>query len=180
VKLQLPGIGLMLAVGVMGNAMLSQAQKAPPLRFEVAGDRAYAFGYTDGRSVSAVDQLLRAYPDINTLVLSQVSGTQDVVSNDALARRIRKAGLNTHLEANSSIASGAVDLFISGVQRTAECGARVGVHAWGGAGFDAQDAKEGLGWDNMAAFKRDFLEDMGIAPNFYDYTRQAAPSAGIL
>ena len=172
----LPLLALLLVAIVVGIGVL--ARPAPPdgfLAFRVEGDRAYASGFTDNRASGALDRLLRQYPDVETLVLTRMPGTRDVVANTRLARRVRALGLDTHLDMDSRIASGAVDIFIGGVERTAECGARIGVHAWGVADFDAQD----VGFDAIRGFQRDFLEDMGLDPDFYDFTRNAARSADI-
>ena len=105
------------------------------LKFKVKDNLAYGYGYTDDRSVSVVRKLLKENPQVDTLVLKKMSGTRDGDMNIVLARDIRKRGLNTHLEKNSAIASGAVDLFLAGKTRTMECGALIGVHSWsiGGA-----------------------------------------------
>lgn len=163
--LALLAVGLVLVLGA-----LLKPDNPDLLRFEVQGDTAYGYGFTDNRSVGAVRRLVRENPDVTTLVLRNMPGTRDVVANDRVGREIRRAGLRTHLEEDSFIASGAVSLFLAGTERTMECGARIGVHAWGGTGFDAQGAV----MDNMRGFLRDYLSDMGIDPDFYDYTRDAA------
>ena len=96
--------------------------------------------------------------------------------NIILARDIRKRGLNTHLDKNSAIASGAVDLFLAGKQRTMECGALIGVHAWsiGGARETIRVSPRDMGHDRRQKYHENFLRDMGIDPAFYAYTRAAA------
>ncbi|WP_298913539.1 hypothetical protein [uncultured Algimonas sp.] len=155
---------------VLFIALLTQRPNPDLLRFEVEGERAYGYGFTDGRSQGVVDRLRRDHPDVDTLVFVDMPGTRDVTSNYRLARDIRRAGLNTELRPDSRIASGAVDLFLAGTERIVACGAMVGVHAWGGAGFDAQDAV----WDTHRRHSRGFLSDMGIDPDFYDFRTQAA------
>ena len=171
----LTAIGLAIAALVLLLGVLLQRDNPDLLRWEVEGDTAYGYGFTDGRSIGSVRDLVRAHPSVDRLVLRDMPGTRDVVSNDRLAREIRRASLDTHLEADSFVASGAVSLFIAGVERTAECGARVGVHAWGSAGVDAQTAL----MDNLRGFLRDFLSDMGVDPDFYDFTARAAPASGL-
>ena len=171
----LPTIGLAIAALVLLLGVLLQRENPDLLRWEIEGDTAYGYGFTDSRSIGSVRALARDYPEVERLVLRDMPGTQDVVSNDRLAREIRRAGLDTHLEADSFIASGAVSLFIAGVERTADCGARVGVHAWGSVGVDAQTAL----MDNLRGFLRDFLSDMGVDPDFYDFTARAAPAKGL-
>jgi hypothetical protein len=165
-----PLLGLAIAAIVLISAVLTRKDNPDLLRFTVENNRAYGYGFTDGRSIGVVRKLVRDNPQVDTLVLANMPGTRDVVSNDRLGREIRKAGLKTHLEADSFIASGAVSLFLAGVERSMDCGARIGVHAWGSVGFDAQGALT----DNMRGFKRDYLSDMGINPDFYDYTKNAA------
>ena len=157
---------------VLVVAMLTHGSDPDRLGFEVEGDRAYGYGFTDGRSETIIRELTRDHPQVETLVFVNMPGTRDVTSNYRLARSIRRAGLDTELLPQSRIASGAVDLFLAGVNRTVACGAQVGVHAWGSSGFDAQDAV----WDNHRSYSRDFLSDMGIDPDFYDFRTAAAGS----
>lgn len=163
----LVGVGLILI-----SALAFRGSDPDRLRFEVEGDRAFGYGFTDGQSETVIRELMRDHPQVETLVFVNMPGTRDVTSNYRLARSIRRAGLNTELLAQSRIASGAVDLFLAGQTRTIACGALVGVHAWGSRGFDAQDAV----WDNHRSYSRDFLSDMGIDPDFYDFRTQAAGS----
>lgn len=167
--------GLAAAAIVILGAVLLQKPNPDLLRFEVEGTRAYGYGFSDGRSQDVVKKLVRQHPDVKTLVFVSMPGTQDLTSNYHLARSIRRAGLNTELRADSRIASGAVDLFLAGSQRTVACGAMIGVHAWGMGGFDAQDAW----WDNHRTASRDFLSDMGIDPDFYDFRTAAAGTESI-
>lgn len=149
------------------------------LKFDVKGNVAYGYGGTDERSVGVVKKLLDENPQVDTLVLKKMPGTQNADMNLRIARRIRKEGLKTHLESNSFIASGAVDLFLAGVERTMECGALIGVHtsyflAEGGfvRGEAFYPAK--TGYDGYERSAKRFLADMGIDPLFYDFTRNAA------
>jgi hypothetical protein len=168
-------IGLGAAAAVILGAVLLQQPNPDLLRFDVEGSRAYGYGFTDGRSQDVVKKLMRQHPDVDTLVFVSMPGTQDLTSNYHLARSIRRAGLNTELRADSRLASGAVDLFLAGSTRTVACGAMIGVHAWGTGGFDAQDAW----WDNHRSASRDFLSDMGIDPDFYDFRTDAAGTESI-
>ncbi len=141
------------------------------LSFRAKGELAYGYGTSDDRSVSQVTQFLDEHPRVETLVLRNMPGTTDADMNLRLARRIRARGLNTHLERSSRIASGAVDLFLAGTQRTMECGARIGVHSWstGGEFYPAN-----MGRDPRQRLHERFLTDMGINPAFYAFTREAA------
>lgn len=142
------------------------------LKFKARGAYAYGYGTTDDRSVGMVTAFLKSHPEVHTLVLKNLPGTTDADMNLRLSRRIRAAGLNTHLERSSVIASGGVDLFLSGVERTMECGALIGVHSWSG-GRNYYPAKLG-GWDERKKIQEKYLADMGINPAFYVFTRDAA------
>lgn len=168
-------VGLGAAALVILGAVLLQKPNPDLLRFEVDGRYAYGYGFADGRSQNTVDKLVSDHPDVDTLVFVAMPGTRDLASNYHLARSIRRAGLNTELRSDSRIASGAVDLFLAGSTRTVACGAMIGVHAWGMGGYDAQDAW----WDNYRSTSRGFLADMGIDPDFYDFTTQAAGTESI-
>lgn len=146
-----------------------------PMRIEVEGSFAYLNGTTDGRSEGAIRQLKRDHPHVKTLILQNMPGTRDIISNYRLARSIRETGLNTRLTDRSQIASGAVDLFLAGKSRISTCNAMIGVHAWGSTGFDAHD----VGWDTHRTYSRDFLAEMGIDPDFYDFRTQSAGSETI-
>ncbi len=168
-------IGLAAAALIILGGVILKSPDPDRLRFEVDGTDAYGYGYTDGRSETAIDRLLRDHPDVDTLVFIDMPGTRDVTSNYRLARDIRRAGLATELRAGSRIASGAVDLFLAGQSRTVACGAKIGVHAWGSSGFDAQDVR----WDTHRRYSRDFLSDMGVDADFYDFRTNAAGSDDI-
>ena len=159
-----------LGFGVLQNLRNPQSTEGL-LRLRADGAAAYANGYTDGRSIAYVKRFLKDNPEVKTLILQDMPGTEDGVSNLKIARLIRRRGLNTALEAESFIASGAVDLFIAGQERIIACGAKIGVHSWSAGGFyDAQQAY----FDDRKKWQERFLRDMGIDPSFYLFTREAA------
>jgi len=171
---------IIVAIVILFGAFVAIFEAIKPdrslLRFEVVGGKAYGFGKTDDRSVGQITKFLDDNPDFDTLILKQMSGTVDADMNLRLARRIRKRGLHTHLDGNSFIASGAVDLFLAGETRTMDCGARIGVHRWSyGKGTDPVKT----GFDPRQKLHESFLKDMGIDPEFYVFTRQAAPPASV-
>lgn len=146
------------------------------LQFKASGDVAYGYGTSNSKSLDDMRRFLNENPDVKTLVLTMMPGTQDADLNIRIARLIRRRGLNTHLRADSRIASGAVDLFLAGNERTMECGAQIGVHSWSSSlGY----APGEVGWDERQRYHETFLRDMGIDPEFYVFTREAAPPEGI-
>ena len=100
------------------------------IRFEIDGQTASVYGGTDSTSYSVTKRFLDDNPQVRHLVLKRMPGTVDADTNLRIARMIRRRGLSTHLERRSYIASGAVDLFLSGTARTMDCGAKIGVHSW--------------------------------------------------
>lgn len=141
------------------------------LKFRAKGGYAYGFGDTDDRSVGMVRKFLNDHPEVHTLVLKKMPGTMDVDMNMRIAREIRKRGLNTHLDTDSFIASGAVDLFLAGNRRTMDCRALIGVHSWSSGRF-YYPAR--IGHDPEQKKHEKFLVEMGIDPGFYAFSRDAA------
>lgn len=161
-----------LLLGVMIFVAIFMAQgKTSGLRFDVKGDTAYLNGGTDQRSYGEMKRFLDDNPEVRHLVLRRMPGTTDSMTNMRIARLIRKRGLTTHLEKRSRIASGAVDLFISGVKRTMECGAMIGVHSWS---YEGNIGPKDIGRDVNQPIHEKFLNDMEIDPSFYVFTREAA------
>ena len=150
------------------------------IRFEISeqdgGQTAFVYGGTDSASYGVTKRFLDDNPQINRLVLKRMPGTVDADTNLRIARMIRQRGLSTHLERRSYIASGAVDLFLSGHERTMACGAKIGVHSWS---YHSQNnigvfSPKNLGSDRRRGVQEKFLKDMGIDTRFYTFTRDAA------
>lgn len=141
--------------------------------FRVIDDaRAELVATTDRGSPAAFDAMLRDYPGIAQIDLVEAPGTRDDIANLALARKIRAAGIATHVPDGGSVRSGAVELFLAGETRTMDKGAEFAVHSWrdnyGREPSDyAADAPENR-------LYLDFYEDMGMsaerAQAFYDMT----------
>lgn len=107
---------------------LSLARYGP---FRVLDGRAAALlGVTDAMSPRAFLRMLRDYPHIATIWMVECPGTLDDGANLRLGRMIRAKGIATHVPADGLVASGAVELFVAGVRRSAEPGARFAVHSW--------------------------------------------------
>ena len=87
-------------------------------------------GTIDTRTEQDWDLLSDDYPNITYMVLEDCPGSSDDDANLRMALDIHRQGVSMHLRSNSSIESGAVDLYLAGKRRTREQGARVGVHSW--------------------------------------------------
>jgi len=167
-----------LLIGIGAIVAVNQAMKpdAGLLKFRVKDNVAYGYGGTTDWSVHSVKSFLNDNPQVDTLVLKKMPGTQDADMNIRIARDIRKRGLKTHLDSDSFIASGAVDLFLAGTERTMECGALIGVHSWSMSGRrdTIRISPKDLGTDRRQKLQETFLRDMGVDPAFYAFTREAA------
>jgi hypothetical protein len=97
-------------------------------------------GITDEASPRQFAAMLHDFPGLRVLDLVECPGTFDDTANLALGRLIRGAGLETHVPADGSVRSGAVELFIAGARRDIADGAHFAVHAWeDDAGLQATD-----------------------------------------
>jgi len=98
--------------------------------FRVVGDRVELVGETDAMSPSWFARVLADNPGLSRLDMIECPGTLDDRANLQLGRMIRKAGLATHVPSHGSVRSGAVELFLAGIERSMEPGAEFAVHSW--------------------------------------------------
>jgi hypothetical protein len=92
--------------------------------------RAAMIGSTDSHSPHHFDAMLRDFPGIATLEMIEAPGTSNDIANLAVGRRIRAAGIATHVPRGGSVRSGAVELFLAGATRRIDDGATFAVHSW--------------------------------------------------
>jgi hypothetical protein len=123
--------------------------------------RAALVGTTDERSPDAFAAMLAAHPKIGRLELVECPGTFDDRANLRLGRMIRARGIATHVPEGGSVRSGAVELFLAGVRRSAEQGAEFAVHAW-----EDEDGREATDYAESAPENRaylDYYREMGMS-----------------
>jgi hypothetical protein len=82
------------------------------------------------------------------------------------------------IPSDAVVASGGVDFFLAGVERSVGQCAKLGVHSWD---EDAEDGSLILGNEvsrdhPIHTMFLDYYEDMGIPAEFYWFTLEAAPS----
>lgn len=94
------------------------------------GTRAALVAETDSYSPADFQKMLRAYPGIRVLEMADCPGTVDDYANLRLGRMIRARGMATHVPDHGSVRSGAVELFLAGVSRSAAPDAAFVVHSW--------------------------------------------------
>lgn len=126
----------------------------------------------DSDAPAAFAAMLRAHPAIGLLVMRECPGSIDEHANLALARALRRAGLATHVPADGSVRSGAVELWLAGVRRSAEDGAEFGIHSW--RDEDGREARDYAESDPVHREYLGFYREMGIddaaAQRFYALT----------
>lgn len=137
-------------------------------------------GTIGGRTEKHWDNLIENHPKVTTLILEDCPGSKNDEVNLKVSQKIHDAGVNTHLRSNSIIASGAVDLFLAGNQRTIETGAQLGVHSWSEGGTEASELPES---DPKHQPYIDYYLNVGFsqqeARDFYFFTIYAAKASDI-
>ncbi|MBU2341387.1 MAG: alpha/beta hydrolase [Alphaproteobacteria bacterium] len=130
--------------------------------FRVIGDRVELVGETDAMSPSWFARVLEDNPGLSRLEMIECPGTLDDRANLQLGRMIRKAGLSTHVPAHGSVRSGAVELFLAGIERSMEPGAEFAVHSWRDEyGREADDFSLDAPENRVYL---DYYADMGMSP----------------
>ena len=143
--------------------------------------KAAIIGSTDSASPGWFDAMLRDYPQLAVLEMVEAPGTSNDIANLAVGRRIRAAGLETHVPAGGSVRSGAVELFLAGTRHRVDPGAQFAVHSWlDNHGREADD----FAADHAAhRLYLDYYVEMGMseaqARAFYDMTN-SVPHASAL
>ncbi|WP_338426616.1 alpha/beta hydrolase [Sphingopyxis kveilinensis] len=74
--------------------------------------------------------MMAAFPGLKRIEMIDCPGSLDEDANLALARAIRRAGLETVVPSGGSVRSGAVELWLAGAVRRAAPDAEFGVHSW--------------------------------------------------
>ncbi len=147
----------------------------------VAQYKAEMYGTVDSYTPQVFRQMLQHFPGIKRIEMIDGDGSVDEEANLNLARMIRRAGISTHVPANGSIRSGAVELFLSGVTNTADPGAEFIVHNW--MDEDGMEANDYPANDPVHAEYLDYYKEMGVpadkARAFYALTN-SVPFSGQL
>lgn len=147
------------------------------LYLEVRGDLLFVKGVVNTHSHDSVYNILEDEPGVYAVVLTYVPGSADDEVNLELGRLLHDIGMTTYLPSQAEVASGGTDLFLAGVRRIVERGARIGVHSWSAGRSETGDK---LPRDHPE-HKRylNYYRDIGIDEDFYWFTLQAAPPEDI-
>ena len=122
------------------------------------------------------EKFIAENPIVKDLVLVEIPGSMNDEWNVKTCMLLNQKGMNTHLDSNSMIASGGVDLFVSGKHRTIAKGARIGVHSWRDLKKDGSEYPRDS--EEHKIFL-DFFEKIEIDTAFYWFTLRAAPGKDI-
>jgi hypothetical protein len=104
--------------------------------------------------------MLAAHPTLKRIELVDCPGSLDEEANLHLARAIRRAGLATHVPDGGSVRSGAVELFLAGVTRSAAPTAEFGVHSW--RDEDGREARDYPADDPVHGEYLSYYREMGM------------------
>lgn len=117
-------------------------------------------GDVDGATPRQFAAMLAAWPGLQRLEMVDCPGSLDEDANLILARAIRRAGMETMVPAGGSVRSGAVELWIAGVRRSAAPDAEFGVHSW--ADEYGREAKDYPADDPVHAEYLSYYHEMGM------------------
>jgi len=137
-------------------------------------------GTISSSTLEDFNELEAAFPDVKTINIVNCDGSSDDEINLQVSAKVHQKGMNTHILDNGDIASGGVDFFLAGIQRTKGENTRIGVHSWAGGGNEATDFPVG---DSEHQPYIDYYISVGFtqqeAEDFYYFTINAAPAAEI-
>lgn len=145
-------------------------------RLEVKDKNLYMDGIINEKTYDQFVKILNDNPQIETLIEGDVPGSIDDDTMIKLAYFVRNKGLNTKILSSSDINSGGVDLFLAGVERTMEKGAKIGVHSWSDG---EKDAAEYPADSPEHELNRKYIETMLGSDDFYWFTIYAAEADSI-
>lgn len=152
----------------------------PSTKFRVDGDKLYMTGLISHLTPDQLKKIIDENPQIKTIVLEHINGSLDDDSNFPMGKYVREKGLNTYLKSDSKVSSGGTDFFLSGVNRTMEEGAYIGVHSWEGMGEGGiVEAKNIPKEDLQHRANAEYVNYMLGSEDFYWYTIYAAPADGM-
>ena len=134
-------------------------------------------GEIGSSSLNDFNNLQASFSDINKINIKSCDGSSDDEVNLQLSAKVHRLGINTHLMDDGEIASGGVDFFLAGVQRTKGSNTLIGVHSWADGDESATDFAEGhpnhlpyIEYYVSVGFTQQQAED------FYYFTINAAPA----
>ncbi len=147
-----------------------------PLTFVVDGSRAIFRGLIDSSTPQKVTDLINNSPEVKTIVMAYGPGSDDDDANLIASKMIYDAGFATCVPDNGQISSGATDFFMAGVIRRFGSNSFIGVHSWAAGAVEGSSLPR---TDPEHQKYLDFYTSVGVDPEFYWFTLQAAAAAGM-
>ena len=124
------------SITVYNNAVVGAYQLPFPNRtynvlniWEIKDDGIYINGVI-GAHMPIIFEKIKEKTDKKRLILVNIPGSADDEIAETIFKQLYNEGFSTHLTKISKVRSGGTDFFASGVKRTMELGAKVGVHSW--------------------------------------------------
>lgn len=137
-------------------------------------------GTINSSSLANFNSLEAAFPNVNKINIKNCDGSSDDTVNLQLSEKVHQKGISTHLMDDGTIASGGVDFFLAGIQRTKGANTRIGVHSWAGDNETATDFP--VGHANHLPYINYYVSvgfTQANAEAFYYFTINAAPADAI-
>ncbi len=129
------------------------------------GKLARLYGQIDDTIDEKTRELIDNNPDLHTIELVYVPGSDHDIDNHKAWRMIRDAWIKTRIKEFWFIASGGTDLLMAWTKRTIADGAFIGVHAWTSPSVPASWS---LSTSHSAhAEYLNYFADMGISTDLY-------------
>ncbi len=145
------------------------------------GETVVMNGEIKSRTLDDFNNMLSGHPNIKRIHMAEVPGSSDDEINLQIGVRVHQLQINTHILDNGLIASGGVDFFLAGEQRTRGNNTQIGVHSWAdGSGNEATDYPN----DSTEHLRYiQYYESVGYSnqwsSDFYFFTINAASAANI-
>ncbi|WP_298901142.1 hypothetical protein [uncultured Psychroserpens sp.] len=138
-------------------------------------------GTIGSSSLDDFNNLEAEFPNVDRIQIKNCDGSSDDTINLQLSLKVHQKGMNIRLMDNGLIASGGVDFFLAGIQRTKGVNTMIGVHSWSdGSGTEATDFP--VGHANHLPYINYYM-NIGFsqqwAESFYYFTINAAPADSI-
>lgn len=144
--------------------------------FTIEDDTAVMVGVIGAGTPDAVRALVDDHPEVSTIELVDVPGSENDEANLEASLLVREAGLATHVPSDGVIASGGVDFFLAGASRSWDDGAMFGVHSWASGSTEGRDVPRD---DPEHDLFLDYYDEIGVDEDFYWFTLGAADADSI-
>ncbi len=141
-----------------------------------ASDTAIVKGILGKRFYKKLVRFSEAHPEVKNLVLQEIPGSLNDEWNMKSCYFLHENCFNTLLNDSSVIASGGVDLFIAGNNRTVSAKAKIGVHSWRDLKKDGSEYPRDSEEHQLFL---DYFDAIEMDTAFYWFTLRAAPGKSI-